>query len=236
MRSHKVQPPLTMSLPQIWAQLCPLPPWRPGHFATPHVQISLRSTSGQQFALANLPRMATPRSLDLRCARQGPNGLLTPPSDPEGVTLLLWGDIAPPLTWRQTLQRGVHRNIPGFVSCPWKWLSFLPVLPKDTVVMVPTIRRWNNSLEPVLKTSEMKNPYVGSFKGKAARGTCNEVLLLCSGWKLRGKWSSRYQALWAMGKSSADPSRHLFKQACSWKVAWWFGGMFCILRMLNDPW
>jgi len=41
----------------------------------------------------------------------------------------------------------------------------------------------------------MKNPYKGSFKGKTAWGICNEVLLLCSGWKLLGKKSSWYQAL-----------------------------------------
>ena len=46
-------------------------------------------------------------------------------------------------------------------------LRFLPTLPKDTAVMVPTIGRWDNSLEQVLKTLEMKNPHVGTFKGKA---------------------------------------------------------------------
>lgn len=39
------------------------------------------------------------------------------------------------LTWGQTLQRGVHRKIPGFVSCHWKWLwvfwSYYPRTPQS---------------------------------------------------------------------------------------------------------
>lgn len=41
-----------------------------------------------------------------------------------------------------------------------------------------------------MKTSKGKNPHVGIFKGKAAQGTSNEVLLVSLGWKLLGKEST----------------------------------------------
>lgn len=57
-------------------------------------------------------------SMDLKCAQQGPMCCWLLLQSLNGWHCSLG------LTWKQILQCGVHRKIPGFVSCHWKWLWF----------------------------------------------------------------------------------------------------------------
>lgn len=119
------------------------------------------------------------RSMSLGCDQQAPSGwLLASPLDPEGVGLLLWDGLE-----AKFRQRGPQGD-PKFCFMPLEvTLSFLLILPKDSAIRVSLYRGKTTAL----KTSKGKNLHVGSFKGKAAGGISNEVLLLCLGWKLLGK-------------------------------------------------
>lgn len=108
LRGYTVQPPLITSLQWVWAQVCPPPPSCP-----------------DQPLLCQCSAICSCRSSKdtLRC----PCTLGVTSRDPAvGYWLLFqilkgWHSSSE-MAWRHSVERGVPREIPSFVSCHWKWL------------------------------------------------------------------------------------------------------------------
>lgn len=152
LESCTMQLPLITSLQWFWAQFCPSPPWRPGNSAIFHVQINLCSATGQQFPLANLPRVLW-EVHEHWVGSAGTQWLVT------GFSFRSWrGHIAPLMAWRENLERGDPREIPSFVLYHWIDSEILLILPKDSAIVVSLYRGKTTALSKLWRPQKGKIP------------------------------------------------------------------------------